>query len=266
SALLVRDQVKEMKGFWYDKIELSIYLCAPESGSANCAGKDVTQEQRATLSAALNANPEVQEVFYESKADAYKRFKEQFKDSPDLVNNISADALPESYRVKLKNPDHFAVITSAFQDQPGVDSVQDSKKLLEPVFKLLQGIQGGSLILALIMLVAATLLISITIRVAAHSRRRETGIMRLVGAGNLYIQVPFVLEGVFAGVLSAVMASGGLAVIKWIFIDGQLAPRLKFTPFVGWGTVFSVMPLLLLLGVLLSAAASFLTLRRHLRV
>ncbi len=214
----------------------------------------------------LRSNPQVKEVFYESKDDAYKRFKEQFKESPELVDNVSPQALPESYRVKLKDPEKFDEIASAFQDAPGVDSVQDLKKLLDPVFKVLGVFQKFALYVAVFQLFAAVLLISNTIRVAAFSRRRETGIMRLVGASNLYIQLPFLLEGALAGLLGASLASVFLAVGKWGLVDKQLVPLLKFTNFIGWDAVFAVIPLLLITGVLLSSLASFFTLRRHLRV
>ncbi|MCU1588319.1 MAG: cell division transport system permease protein [Frankiales bacterium] len=265
-GLLARSQVNVMKGYWYDKVEVTVYLCGANSTSGNCAGKDVTQEQRIGIGNDLRSNPQVKEVFYESKDDAYKRFKEQFKESPDLVDNVSPDALPESYRVKLKDPKKFDEIASAFQDAPGVDSVQDLKKLLDPVFKVLGVFQRFALYVAGFQLLAAVLLISNTIRVAAFSRRRETGIMRLVGASNLYIQLPFLLEGALAGLLGATLASVFLAVGKWGLIDKQLVPLLKFTNFIGWDAVFGVIPWLLITGVLLSSAASFFTLRRHLRV
>ena len=265
-GLLARDQVNVMKGYWYDKVEVTVYLCGTSSSAANCAGKDITQEQRTALGNALRTTPQVQDVFYESKEEAYKRFKEQFKDSPDLVDNVSPDALPESYRVKLKNPEQFQVVASAFQDQPGVDSVQDLKKLLDPVFKVLGVFQKFALYVAGFQLVAAILLVSNTIRVAAFSRRRETGIMRLVGASNLYIQLPFLLEGALAGLLGGALASGFLALGKWGLVDKQLVPLLKFTNFIGWDAVIGVIPILLVTGVVLSSGASFFTLRRHLRV
>jgi cell division transport system permease protein len=265
-GLLFRDQVNVMKGYWYDKVEVTVYLCGESSSSANCAGRDVTQEQREELRTDLTAMPEVQTVAYESKAEAYERFREQFKDSPDLLENVTADALPESFRVKLKDPDTFDVVATAFQDRPGVDQVQDVKKLLDPVFRVLNGLQKIALTVAAIQLLAAALLISNTIRVAAFSRRRETGIMRLVGASNLYIQLPFLLEGALAGLVGGAVASGLVAAGKYLAVDQLLAPTLKFTNFVGWGDVFTIIPVLLVIGVALSSAASLLTLRRHLRV
>lgn len=266
AGLLVRDQVNVMKGYWYDKVEVTVYLCGTTSSSPNCGGKTVTQEQRDQISKDLTGTPQVEKVYYESQQQAYQRFKEQFKDSPDLVANVSPDALPESFRVKLRDPSQFEVVASAFQDRPGVDTVQDLKKLLDPVFKVLGAFQRMAVYVALFQLVAAVLLISNTIRVAAFSRRRETGIMRLVGASNFYIQLPFLLEGAIAGLVGGVLASVLLALGKWAFVDHQLRQLVKFTNFIGWDEVLGVVPVLLLVGVVLSALASFVTLRRHLRV
>lgn len=265
-GLLVRDQVSTMKGYWYDKVEVTVYLCGQTSTSPTCAGKEVTQDQRQQLAADLQATPQVKRVFYESKAEAFTRFKEQFKDSPDLVANVSPDALPESFRVKLADPRKFEVVASAFRDRPGVDTVQDQKKLLENFFNVLNVFQKVALIVAAFQLVASVLLVSNTIRVAAFSRRRETGIMRLVGASNLYIQLPFLLEGALAGLLGGALAGGLVALGKYELIDQQLRPRIKFTNFVGWDSVLGIIPLLLVTGVVLSSTASFVTLRRHLRV
>ena len=183
SGLLIRQQVETMKDFWYDKVEVSVYLCGELSRAATCNGAAVSEQQRAELLADLEAMPEVREVFYESQEQAYEHFTEQFADSPDLVENVTADVLPESFRVKLEDPTQFEVVASAFRNRPGVEEVQDQKALLEGFFNVLNKLQLLALIIAAVQVLAAVLLISNTIRVAAYSRRRETGIMRLVGAG-----------------------------------------------------------------------------------
>ena len=266
SGLLIRKQVETMKDFWYDKVEVSVYLCGELSQTPTCNGSPVTQQQRDALLADLRAMPEVRDVFYESQAEAYEHFREQFADSPDLVENVTAEVLPESFRVKLDDPTKFEVVDAAFRDRQGVEDVQDQKALLEGFFKVLTQLQQLALIIAAGQVVAAVLLISNTIRVAAYSRRRETGIMRLVGASNLYIQLPFLLEGVLAGLVGAAFASGALIALKEFLIDGQLRPTFQFTAFVGWDDVLSILPVLFLTGAVLAGLSSFVTLRRHLRV
>ena len=266
SGLLIRKQVETMKDFWYDKVEVSVYLCGELSDAPTCGGQAVSDAQRAELEADLRAMPQVDEVFYESQQDAYEHFQEQFADSPDLVENVTADVLPESFRVKLDDPTQFAVVAEAFVNRPGVEEVQDQKALLEGFFSVLNKLQLLALIIAGVQVLAAVLLISNTIRVAAYSRRRETGIMRLVGASNLYIQLPFLLEGVLAGLVGAAFASGALVALKEFLIDRQLRPTFEFTAFVGWDDVLAILPILFLTGALLAGLSSFVTLRRHLRV
>ena len=147
-----------------------------------------------------------------------------------------------------------------------MEDVVDQRRLLDRFFRVLNRLQMAALVTAIIQIVAAVLLIGNTIRVAAFSRRRETGIMRLVGASNLYIQLPFLLEGALAGLVGALFAVGLLALFKHFLVDGVLKPAFRFTAFVGWDAVWAIVPVLLLAGVVLSALASFVTLRRHLRV
>jgi cell division transport system permease protein len=266
AGLLAQRQVTAMKDFWYDKVEVSIYLCGDQSKGANCNGSAVTLDQRNALLTEVTANPLVQKVYYESQQQAFENFKKQFKDSKDLVQNVTPDALPESLRVKLKDPTKYEDLASAFRDSPGVEEIADQKALLDPFFKVLKRLQLVAWVVAGIQILAAVLLIGNTIRVAAFSRRRETGIMRLVGASNLYIQLPFLLEGVLVGLVGAAFAAVGLAVLKAVLVDRLLKPMLQFTRFVGWADVFAVIPWLFVIGVALTGISSFLTLRRHLRV
>jgi cell division transport system permease protein len=266
AGLLAQRQVSAMKDFWYDKVEVSIYLCGDQSKGANCNGSAVTLDQRNALLTEVNANPLVQKVYYESQQQAFENFKKQFKDSKDLVQNVTPDALPESLRVKLKDPTKYEDLASAFRDSPGVEEIADQKALLDPFFKVLKRLQLVAWVVAGIQILAAVLLIGNTIRVAAFSRRRETGIMRLVGASNLYIQLPFLLEGVLVGLVGAAFAAAGLAVLKAVLVDRLLKPMLQFTRFVGWSDVLAVVPWLFVIGVALTGISSFLTLRRHLRV
>jgi len=152
------------------------------------------------------------------------------------------------------------------QGQPGVLQVTDDSAVLKKFFRLLHGLQVAAYVAAGILLVATVLLIYNAIRVAAFSRRRETGIMRLVGASDFYIQLPFILEGAVAGLVGGVFATGAVVALKALLIDRSLRPAFRFTSFIGWDAVWQMVPVLLLVGVALAAVASFLTLRRHLRV
>jgi cell division transport system permease protein len=263
-GLLSNSQVNAMKDYWYDKIEVSVYLCGSLSESPSCAGGVVNEEQRLGIKRDLEALPVVQSVFYESQSEAYSRFQERFKDSA-IAQNVTADQLPESFRVKLKDPTQYAVVVSAFSGRPGVDVVQDQRSILEKFFKLLNVLRNGALLVGLFSVLTAGLLISNTLRIAAFNRRRETGVMKLVGASSWSIQLPFLLEGIISSLIGWVFATGLLAGLKSV-IDSKVAPLLTFTNFFGWNEVWIASAWLLLAGLGVSTVASAVTLRRYLKV
>jgi cell division transport system permease protein len=263
-GLLSNAQVNAMKDYWYDKIEVSVYLCGSLSESPSCAGGVVTPEQRLAIKTDLDALPVVQSTFYESQSEAYSRFQERFKDSA-IAQNVTADQLPESFRVKLKDPTQFAVVVSAFSGRPGVDVVQDQRTILEKFFKLLNVLRNGALLVGLFSVLTAGLLISNTLRIAAFNRRRETGVMKLVGASSWSIQLPFLLEGIFSALIGWGFATGLLAGLKTV-VDSKVAPLLTFTNFFGWNEVWIASAWLLLAGFTVSTLASAITLRRYLKV
>ena len=263
-GLLSNAQVNAMKDYWYDKIEVSVYLCGSLSESPSCSGGVITPEQRLSIKSDLDALPVVQSVFYESQSEAYTRFQERFKDSA-IAQNVTADQLPESFRVKLKDPTQFAVVVSAFSGRPGVDVVQDQRTILEKFFKLLNVLRNGALLVGLFSVLTAGLLISNTLRIAAFNRRRETGVMKLVGASSWSIQLPFLLEGIFSALIGWGFATGLLAGLKTL-VDSKVAPLLTFTNFFGWNEVWIASAWLLLAGFTVSTIASVITLRRYLKV
>ena len=263
-GLLSNSQVSAMKDYWYDKIEVSVYLCGSLSESPSCSGGIISSAQRLQIQQDLEALPVVASVYYESQSEAFSRFQERFKNSA-IAQNVSADQLPESFRVKLKDPTQFPVIVSAFSGRPGVDVVQDQRSILEKFFNLLGVLRNGALLVGLASVLTAALLISNTLRIAAFNRRRETGVMKLVGATSLSIQLPFLLEGVISAILGWAIATGLLAGLKTV-IDSKVAPLLTFTKFFGWGEVWLASAYLLATGLVVSILASVLTLRRYLKV
>jgi cell division transport system permease protein len=263
-GLLANAQVGAMKDYWYDKIEVSVFLCGSLSESPSCSGGVVTSAQRLAIQQDIQNMPAVESVFYESQAQAFARFQERFKESA-IAANVTADQLPESFRVKLKDPTQFAVIVSAFSGRPGVDVVQDQRSILEKFFKLLEVLRNGALLVGLASVLTAALLISNTLRIAAFNRRRETGVMKLVGASSWSIQLPFLLEGVISAIIGWGLATGLLAALKSV-VDSKVAPLLTFTKFFGWNEVWVASGYLLGTGLFVSTVASVITLRRYLKV
>ena len=170
-GLIANSQVRVMKDYWYNKIEVSVFLCGALSESTSCAGGPVTAAERASIQSDLQALPVVQTVYYESQTQAYQHFQEQFKGSA-IAQNVTPNQLPESFRVKLKDPTQFAVVQSAFAGRPGVDTVQDERVILDKFFKLLGVLRDGALLVGVVSILTAMLLISNTLRLAAFNRRR----------------------------------------------------------------------------------------------
>lgn len=255
ASLLMYMQVDEMKGHYYEQVEVSIYL-----------EKSIDDAQRSAIKAQLDGDPLVKSVLWETKEMAYENFKEQFRDAPDLVNAIGADELPESFRVALKDPQKFDQINAAYAGLPGVDTVVDQQKLLQKIFDILGSIQNLSLVVAGFMGLAALLLVANTIQVAAYSKRREVAVMKLVGASNWFIQAPFVLEAVFAALLGSILAWVMLVVGKIVLIDGKLAALTDLLLPVSWGNVNLMLPILAGIGSVVSAVTAWVTLRFYIRV
>jgi cell division transport system permease protein len=258
TALLIANMIGEMKQIYYDKVQVSIFLA-----------DGVTDQQRQAIKTQLEHSPEVKSFIYESKAEAYARFKEQFKQQPELVQNTPQDALPESFRVELVNPERYQVIAQEFPNgKNGVDQVRDEGDFLNRLFSLLNGARNATVAVAVIQALAALLLISNTIQLAAFNRRNETNIMRLVGASRWYTQLPFILEAAVAGLIGAILAIGGLVLMKLLFVDKTLASPIKagIIPSVDWGQIATVAPIIAAAGVIAAGLAAYITLRLYVRL
>lgn len=268
AAGLLQLQINQMKGYWYDRVEVAVFLCTDTSTSASCAAGAVTDEQRQAVQDLLEsptAAPYVQSFEYESQERALEIFQEQFKNSA-MAETVTADQLPESFRVALVDPEQYAVVDELVSGLPGVELVSDQRELLEQIFSLMNMASVIDVSIAVVMLICAILLIATTIRLSAFSRRRETGIMRLVGASKTMIQLPFLLEGVIAALLGAVLASVTTWALAEFFIGDWLTEQYPGTGFIGGADALIVVPLLLGIAVVLAAVSSMLTLRRYLRV
>jgi cell division transport system permease protein len=268
-ALLMREQVGTMKDYWYDKVNVSIFLCnkADATNDPACTKGAATDQEKASIKADLDKMGIIQHVYHEDADQAYKHYQEQYGKTA-FASSITPDQMEESYRVKLKDPQKYQVIATAFSGRDGVQSVQDQRSILENLFSLMNGMNVAALCVMALMLVIALMLIVNTVRVSAFSRRRETGIMRLVGASSFYIQLPFIMEAAFAGLIGGVVACGMLLLGRYFLIDGglDLQQKMQLVKFIGWDAVLSKLPLVLAIGLLMPAVAAFVALRKYLRV
>jgi cell division transport system permease protein len=269
AALLLRDQVNSMQGYWAGRVEVSVYFCSKDDvvnpKYKNCASGPATDAEKEAVKTELGKTRLVQKVTEQSAGDQLAEFKKEFPDS-QLTPYTTLDAFGGALRIKLTDPKQYVAITELADGQPGVTYAEDQSQLLKPLFKLLNGAQVIALVVMGIMLSVTLLLIVNTVRVSAFSRKRETGIMRLVGASNFYVQMPFIAEAAVAATVGAILASGMLALGRYLLIDRFLSSEVTLVTFIGWQPVFEVMPLMLVLGVGMTSIAAFLTLRKYLKV
>ena len=210
--------------------------------------------------------PQVVSVSYESQPQAYARFRQEFSQDQSFVSTVSKGDIPDSFQVKLKNTEaDFPIVADTVENRPGVDQIVDDSSILNKFYKLLDGARNAVVIIAIILIIAAILLVANTIRLSAFNRRRETSIMRLVGASNFYVQLPFLVEGVIAGLFGWLVAAGLLIAVKSLWLD-TLQQYFPFNVQLTATDLIEVIVLAMIIGVLLCGATSFLTLRRYLRV
>jgi cell division transport system permease protein len=267
TAALMQLQIAQMKNYWYDRAQVAVYLCTSVSTAAGCIDGEATEEQKAAVESQLASDtltPFIDEFYFEDHQQAYENFQEQFEGTP-AADYVTPEVLNETFWVNLVDPSQAAVIVESLAGLAGVEQVVDQRRYLDQIFDVLNAASYTAITIAAIMLVAAALLIATTIRLSAFSRRRELGIMRLVGASNRFIQTPFVLEGVFAGLLGSLLAGGAVIAIVHFFVQGYLAQSLSFT-FVDLTDAFIVVPILIGVGVLLAAVSAGIAITRYLRV
>ncbi|WP_326820241.1 permease-like cell division protein FtsX [Streptosporangium sp. NBC_01756] len=264
-GLMINTQISSMKDFWSDKVEVSAYLCKKNDVFPVCKGSGgVNAQEQAELKAKIEAMPEVEHVEFEDAAAAYQNWRAQNASNTVMLTAIQAEDMPESFRIKLKDPKTYPAVIQNLEGAPGISRVINQQALLENFFGLLEVVGWAALVIAVTLVFAAALLIGNTVRLSAYNRRRETGIMRLVGASNLYIQLPFVMEGVIAGLLGGVVAAVLLIVSK-VFIFDKVQKFLANSELT-WETVATVISFTMIIGVVICVLASFFTLRRYLRV
>ena len=255
ASVLLYMQVDQMKSYYYGEIEVSIFLRT-----------DVTAAQRSAIDQQISSSPLVLSRTYETQEQAFKRFQELWQDSPDFVKSIGPNSLPESFRVKLKDPEKYKTFADQIQGMPGIQDIIDQRTLLDKVFKIFNAIQVMALVVAAVMALAALLLVGNTIQVAAYSKRREVAVMKLVGASNWFIQAPFVLEAVVAGLIGAILGFVALFAGKLVLLDHRLQALTTILTPIHNSNVWLMLPLLAGVGSVVSAVTAWVTLRFYLKV
>ncbi|NEG96590.1 cell division protein FtsX [Bifidobacterium primatium] len=267
---LMQAQITKAKGDWYDKVEVVVWLCPDgTSQSANCAtGKAPTTDEIIDIQNTIKdeLHSDVSKITYVSKDQFYKdTFVKQYPGGVYQGRTLTADDMQASLRLKLTNPEKYQQVSEVLSGKKGVEEVQDQRQIFDPVFAVLNRGTVVTVVLAAVMVLVAIMLTGTTIRMSAASRKNETEIMRLVGASNWIIQLPFILEGVIASLLGSILSCVALGGIVEVFVTGWLAKTVTWMPFVNLTTVLMVSPALIGGAVLLSIVASLISLRRYLK-
>jgi cell division transport system permease protein len=253
-ALLISRQVSLMIEATTGNVEVAVYLTDP-----------VNPQTVESLTTTLTKLPVVADVTFESKADACDRFKRLFANQAALVNNVDCNALPASLRVKLDDPAQYAQVAAVLRGQPGIDRIVDQSAFLDRLFSVTRVFRVGVLLVSFVMLISAAILIANTVRMGLFARRKEIGIMKLVGATNWRIRMPFLVEGLVESLIGAGAAVLFLFGLKVAFIN-PLYDTIQFVPWVTNKDVIAIIPWLLVAGAVVALFAGLVGMRRFLDV
>jgi len=259
-SLLIRQAVDNALLRWKGGVEFIVFM-----------KPDASQDQLDTVKRDLQDNPQVKSVRFVDKPEAYTEFLKLFPDSPELTGSLQTQDMPPSYRVVPRTDDSNVVgaLGKQFEGKPGVFEVEYSKKALDWLRSISSFLGVGLIVVAIVLLSAAVLLIWNTIRTAIFARRREVEVMKLVGATNWFIRVPFMLEGLVQGVVGAVVACFGVwalnAFWKSRVIDNLELEQLKALV-VSAGELRFVFIVVLVVGAVAGAIGSAVAVTRYLQV
>lgn len=266
-GILLNQQAAKAAEHWGSQLQITVYLCKDRDTNAACTG-EVTDAQKAEIIETIERNPEVAGFHTESKQEAFDKVKELLGadkfEGPHPV--ATADAMPESVWIELKDPQQYEGIVSAVEGLDGVSQIRDMRDVLEPIYGSIDILQKGAWGTAGFLVVAALLLVGNTIRLAALARRREIGIMRLVGASTLYIALPFLLEALVTALISVALAAGALGAFMYFGIHQRASDQLKFIPWIGMPEYLNAMIWVAALGPILTLIPTILLTRKYLKV
>jgi len=269
-GLLLNAQADKAESYWGSKLQITVFLCNQNSATANCVNGEVTAAQKASIQKVLKSNSEVANFRLQSKQEAYDKWRAAYVSNNDterrVFESIRPSDMQESYWVQLKNPEKFQGIKSAVQGLPGVNTVRDLREVLKPIYFWMNVMKWGAISIAAFLVVAAILQVGNTIRLAAFARRREIGIMRLVGASSLYIQLPFLMEAFVAALVGVGLAALSVLAFMWVVIYRTLRPTSNIVAWVDWGDGLTAIAYIAVIGLALTLIPTLVMTRKYLKV
>lgn len=205
AAILLRYGVDNATARWQDGIDFEVFLEV-----------DASPEEADRIASELNTSDDVERIEYIDQEEQYELFQILFADRPEYLEYVRASDLPPSYRVDPAVADADAIerLGLAFEGEPGVEEVAFEEETVRDLLRLSGVIQTVIFVVATVLSLAAALLIFNTIRMAIFARRREIEVMKLVGATNWFIRVPFMLEGLVQGMVGAGAAFASVYLVR----------------------------------------------------
>ncbi|WP_030484908.1 permease-like cell division protein FtsX [Nocardioides aequoreus] len=268
-GLLLNSQADKAERFWGDKLQITVFMCNANSQVDTCEG-EVTAAQKATIESTIAASPEVDSFYFQGKERAFETWKEvylsQDSEQQEIYSTVTADDMQESYWIKLKDPEQFQGIKAALGEEQGVAAVRDLREVLKPIYFWMTAMKWGAIAVAGFLLIAAIMQVGNTIRMAAYARRKEIGIMRLVGASRLYISLPFLIETLVAATIGVALAAAAMLTFMYVVIYGMLRPTSTIVEWVDWQDSFLAIGGVAALGLALTLLPTLLMTRKYLKV
>ncbi|MBO0822599.1 MAG: ABC transporter permease [Actinobacteria bacterium] len=266
TGLLFVKQVDNTRSFWQSRVQLSVYLCTATDVTTNCKGNGAyTDTQKAQIQSLLQSTHMTTSIAFVTQSAACRQFHQMFGTQP-IVKYTTCDQIPASFQIRLKNTEADAPqVAQVLDGTPGVSQVVNDAAILNQFYRLLDGARNAVVGIAIFLLIAAIMLVANTIRLSAFNRRRETSIMRLVGASNFYVQMPFLVEGMIAGLIGWLIATGLLIGVKSVMLN-TLQNMFPYGVNLSTLDLIEVILIAMVTGLLICGSTSFLTLRRYLRV
>jgi cell division transport system permease protein len=268
-GLLLNAQAEKAEKFWGNKLEITVFMCNQNSKASTCNG-EVTPQQKTQIKGIINDHAEVASYYHQSKEEAFDTWKrvyiDQDKSEQEIYSTVKSSDMQESYWVRLKDPNKYRGVEAALSETQGVAAVRDLRQVLKPIYFWITVMKWGAIAVAAFLLVAAILQVGNTIRLAAFARRKEIGIMRLVGASNLYISLPFLMETLIAALVGIGLASLTVLAFMQFVIYDRLRPSSNIVEWVDWNDAFVAIGGMAALGVLLTLVPTLVMTRKYLKV
>jgi cell division transport system permease protein len=266
-GILLNQQADKAAQQWGSELQITAFLCNARDDNPACTG-EVTNAQKAAIEKVVKDNPEAANYRFESKAVAFQKVKQLLGPEKFQGPNPAATAadMPQSVWITLKDPDKYRGIESAIVGLDGVSHIRDQRETVGPILVGLKVMQLGSGGTALFLVLAALLLVGNTIRLAAFARRREIGIMRLVGASTLYIALPFLLEALVTAAIAVSLSIGVLGAFMYFGVEGRLSDLVGFIPWIGLPAFVQAAIAIAILGPILTLLPTLVLTRKYLKV